>query len=347
MTKQLTKKDKLLVFATVLVLIVLLVGIYFFVLYPKLEKVSLKESELHSQEQLLSALQSKVTSANTHTFENTVSLQKKLPIKPMSQQLLLLIEKAEVISNSFVANISFADGELTIDPPAEENVDEQNEEATSDQSEGEKVVAFLPSGVKKITAQLRVESPSYFELEKFIDILENSVRIVVIEEIKFTANEEIIEEEQAEKLLKYDVILSAFYMPALTDLLDTLPKIQSPNPANKKNPLTNFGNVPRKDSQSLLETPSTTEQNEDLNSIDEIEQTPEQEQPSSPSKQEEEKIVEKVNKQKTYTVQPGDNLFRISLRFYQSQAGIEKIKNANNLHNETIFAGQTLLIPTY
>lgn len=268
MTKQLTKKDKLYIFTTILVLLMLFVGIYFLVLYPKLEKVSQKETELHSQEQLLSALQSKVSSTHTHTFESTVSLQKKLPVKPLTQQLLLLIEKAEVVSNSFVANISFADGEMTIDPPAKENVDESAEELATDQSEEETEIeteietAFLPSGVKKITAQLRVESPSYFELEKFIRTLEEAERIIVIEEINFTASEEIIEEEQAEKLLKYEVSLSAFYMPSLTDLLDTLPKIQSPKPANKKNPLTNFGNVPSKAAQDTAETPSTTEQKE-------------------------------------------------------------------------------------
>lgn len=46
-----------------------------------------------------------------------------------------------------------------------------------------------------------------------------------------------------------------------------------------------------------------------------------------------------------HTVQPNETLFRISMKYYQSQVGIDKIKNANGLRTDDIRAGQVLKIP--
>jgi LysM repeat protein len=46
-----------------------------------------------------------------------------------------------------------------------------------------------------------------------------------------------------------------------------------------------------------------------------------------------------------HTVQPNENLFRIALKYYQSQSGIEIIQKANNLNGNEIMVGQVLKIP--
>jgi LysM repeat protein len=46
-----------------------------------------------------------------------------------------------------------------------------------------------------------------------------------------------------------------------------------------------------------------------------------------------------------HTVQPNENLFRIAMKYYQSQSGIEIIQNANNLNGIEIMVGQVLKIP--
>ncbi|WP_040208311.1 LysM peptidoglycan-binding domain-containing protein [Neobacillus jeddahensis] len=46
-----------------------------------------------------------------------------------------------------------------------------------------------------------------------------------------------------------------------------------------------------------------------------------------------------------HTVQPHETLFRIAIKYYKSQNGIEIIKNANNLQTEAINVGQVLKIP--
>lgn len=46
-----------------------------------------------------------------------------------------------------------------------------------------------------------------------------------------------------------------------------------------------------------------------------------------------------------HTVQQGETLFRIAMKYYNSQEGVEKIKQANGLGNNEISVGQTLKIP--
>jgi LysM repeat protein len=46
-----------------------------------------------------------------------------------------------------------------------------------------------------------------------------------------------------------------------------------------------------------------------------------------------------------HTVQPQETIFRIAMKYYHSQEGIEKIKKANNLSTNEIQSGQVLKIP--
>ncbi|WP_019154688.1 hypothetical protein [Robertmurraya massiliosenegalensis] len=242
------RNEKFMIIITSIILLLLFAGIYLFVLFPKMEKIPQKESELSTQEQLLSVLQSKITGTNSNTFENTVALQKMVPVKELSQQLLLEIEKAEVVSRSFVVNMNFDDGDVSFEhepveesETAEENETVENEEEQSREEETNTIT--LPNGLKKTVVTLNVESPGYFEFEKFISTLENSERITVVEALDFTAGEEIIELEQSEQPIRYQVKIAAFYMPSLVDLIDQLPKMETPEPANKKTPLVKSGDL--------------------------------------------------------------------------------------------------------
>lgn len=313
-------KGKWAVIGIVFILILLFTSIYFLVLYPKIGLIDQKEKELKTQQQILSVLQSKVAASNEGTFESTSSLQKLVPVKPLEQQFLLDIEKAEVVSGSFVSQMDFAEAELKLEedrPELEVNLEGQTEEeekASAENETEEKTAApALPEGVKEMTVTMTVESPSYFELETFLQTLENSQRITVVESIDFTANDEIIETEQIDKPLSYQVTVSAFYMPSLTDLIDQLPKMESPEPANKKNPFSNFGEY---DKGKVTATYIPTKDPVVRNGEDVI-----------------------------YTVKPGDSLFSIAVQFYNSNEGLQKIKDANGIIGNQIYAGQKLRIP--
>jgi cytoskeletal protein RodZ len=46
-----------------------------------------------------------------------------------------------------------------------------------------------------------------------------------------------------------------------------------------------------------------------------------------------------------HKVQPGETIFRLAMKYYKSQAGIDIIKKANSLPSNEISVGQTLTIP--
>ncbi|WP_318508543.1 LysM peptidoglycan-binding domain-containing protein [Bacillus sp. T3] len=48
---------------------------------------------------------------------------------------------------------------------------------------------------------------------------------------------------------------------------------------------------------------------------------------------------------KLHTVQKGETLYRIAMKYYQSKSGVDIIKKANNLKSDSISVGQTLKIP--
>lgn len=328
------RKEKFITVTTIFVLILFFISVFYFILYPKLEKIPLKENELTTQEQILSTLQNKITDTNRTTFDSSVTLQKLVPVKSMSQQLLLDIEKAEIVSGSFVENMEFEDGEELEDNQESEDLESiaTGKDAESETEDTGKSVS-LPSGLKKITVTINVESPTYFEFEEFIGILENSERITIIESIDFTEeDEEVIEEGQSDLPLRYEIVLVAFYMPTLADLIDRLPKMEAPEPANKKNPLSNFGEYSGEEpskSEAPIQNGNSVESEqtgEDVNTSMENESTQSQE----------------------YIVQSGDTLTKIAKQFYADEykSGILLIQEDNQIKGDQIRVGQVLRIPS-
>ena len=125
MSINVSKKEKLLIFVSTLLIIVLLVGGYYLMLSPKKAQVAMKETQLKSQEQILSVLQTQDTPSSSVTTESAANLQKQVPVKPQTEQLLLDIEKAEVTSGSFVTDMQFNDGEAKAQTDLEKRVDSQ------------------------------------------------------------------------------------------------------------------------------------------------------------------------------------------------------------------------------
>ncbi|QED48794.1 hypothetical protein [Cytobacillus dafuensis] len=238
MTLQFPKKEKQIGILVVIVLIMFFTGVYFFYIQPLKTALSTKESELRSTEKLFEAVESHIPDdPQSDTFTSTESLQKQIPVKPLVEQLLLDIEKAEVVSDSLVLEMEFSDGDII----ESENTNTANEEINTDKTEAEQVDDKksnipMPSGMKKTTAVLTVQSPSYFELEKFIETLESQERIILVEKLEITGLEEVISTDQDKELITSQITIATFYMPNLADLIDQLPKMEVPKPSGKKNP---------------------------------------------------------------------------------------------------------------
>ncbi|WP_316571858.1 pilus assembly protein PilO [Neobacillus sp. YIM B06451] len=239
-----------------LLLIAFGAGAYFLAIQPLKDELKMKQDSLKTEEQLLAIIQGKEKETENFTPQSSTQMQYKIPVKPLVEQMILDLEKAEVVSGSKILSMAIAkDSEVAVQEETEAATGETTEgtqtgetgnagENQEGQAEGTlphpKSVIQVPEGVKKVTVQLSVESPGYDELEKFVSTLESMKRITVIESIAYTGGAEITSLQQKDEPLKFSITVSAFYMPDLEDLAQQLPDIGAPEPAGKRNPLSSF-----------------------------------------------------------------------------------------------------------
>jgi type IV pilus assembly protein PilO len=255
-----SKKANIILIFIILLFAIGIVYTQFFYINPLKSDLKLKNQTLKSEQNLLNAIGHKKDNNTENTNANTSELQKRLPVEPLQDQFILDLEQAETVSDSQIKSMSF-----TNDEQAQKQVDQNNSgngsagqqnnsttkgntvqqnSSTSNGSESQASGISLPNGVKKLTVQLNVESQGYSEFEKFIDALEGLKRIVVVEAIDYSAGNELTSIGQGNKPFSYNLTVSTFYMPGLTDLKGQLPKVEVPNPAEKQNPLSQFPDVP-------------------------------------------------------------------------------------------------------
>lgn len=261
MNRVFSKKQVYLLLAATLIAALLLTGLYFWLLFPIKTESALKQNELKSERKMLELLDTKIFQTNNDTFETTVELQKQLPVKPLTEQLILDLEKAETVSNSFIIKMDFseegngteqsagqaaaagtipnsqaagAQGPETIDKKdgTTGNAPDQNQSAVNQAQDQ----VQLPAGIHKLKMNLTVQSLSYFDMEDFITSLESMPRIIKIDSILFSGSQEITSVEQITGPLTYQLSVSAFYAPGLTDLQSQLPPMEAPEPSKKRYP---------------------------------------------------------------------------------------------------------------
>ena len=234
MTRLLENKWLLLV-AGFILLVLLFTGLYYFLLYPLQNKIALKETELANEERLLTTINLKKAETKTISFESTTELQKKLPVKPLTDQFVRDLEKAEVVSNSEIVSMTFSESDVTVPETKAVKTTDTTTSTTESSQAGEKAAAAAPyTDLKKVVATLSVKSPSYKELTAFLDSILSMRRISNVDSLTFTGNEEIILLDQEMGELEYQLVVSVFYYPALTDLQDQIPVIETPKPSGKK-----------------------------------------------------------------------------------------------------------------
>ncbi|WP_147532505.1 hypothetical protein [Bacillus marasmi] len=270
-----SKKETIILVLTVLLTILAIFSLYYFYLEPKYNLIDTQTASLKTEKELLATLQEQSQQKSNITAESLAVLQRKVPVKPQQEQLILDLEQAEVVSGTKIINMSFSEGDVA-PPPAEtpedtnkenengddeakdENADaadedkdneakEENDENADDNKEKENTYkpTPLPGGIKRLMVTLSVESSNYEELKKFIESVEGLQRTIVVETISFSGVAEVTElpeanAKQDDEKIAYSLTLSAFFMPGLTDLQDKLPELVAPPPANKTNPFNRF-----------------------------------------------------------------------------------------------------------
>lgn len=317
--KDITKKQLYILAAIFITVNACLINYYFFIIKPVQDSLNKASVQLRQEEALLSTVEAILNNKQETAVQGTIELQKRLPVDPLLEQFLLDLEKAETISGSFITSMSFGEHrtEWTADfvdeyiaAQTEEEVEEETVENTEEQTN-----EMLPSGIERLTIKLTVEAPSYFELEAFLQAIEDTRRITKIDELSFSGNEELVISGNEPDRLVYTLTVSTFYYPKLTELKNQLPPMEVPDPGRKINPLVPL--IPdddrNEDTEEVAETIGTFNQAE----MDIIE----------------------------HKVQPGETLFRISQKYYSDRNGEEIIKKANDLNGNTVYTGQVLKIP--
>lgn len=239
------KKKILLLIVLVLVVAGSLAGMYLWKIKPIQTEVANKRIELKNEEAYLKAIQGKNPSSTEINVETSVELQKKLPVEPLVHQLVLDLQKAEVVSNSTIKNMSIAEETKTeegedlstrdynnfnLQEEAEKQADKENQTQSQTQS-----VALI-AGLQKVTISMNVQSPTYMELQAFLASIESMNRIMKVDSLTFAGEEELISIEQTRKPLTYSIVVSAYYAPVLNDLVKDLPQMELTKPSEKTNP---------------------------------------------------------------------------------------------------------------
>ncbi|MFC6039738.1 LysM peptidoglycan-binding domain-containing protein [Paenisporosarcina macmurdoensis] len=332
----LTRKQKeigLIVLSSLFCLIMIAYA-YFTFYVPKKESLAVAETTLTTDRQVLFALEQQLADQPDIPVVSSLELQKKVPIDPLTELIILQIEKAEVVSNSLVQSIGFSEGPFVIEAP--------------------------PEGVEtlqQLLVSLSIETSSYATLEDFIDEIEKLDRILIVDNISFSSPGEVTTEELEPAKLQLSLSFTAFYRPDLLELLDEGPKVDTPAPADKSNPLPSNeviddGEVVATEADATTITETIEAQETDSESVDEVssEANSVTQAPSST------KPVTKVataqstkgaaeTKNQTYKVKLGDTLYSISMKHYGTRLGEEKIKVANDLPSNNVMVNETLIIP--
>jgi len=250
MNLQVSKKMMVLILI-IIVTIGLLVGSYFYFLYPLKTEVKTLKDQLSTEEKLYDTLAQQVGKEKTTVLENSRYLQKRLPVESFLEQFMLDLERAEVVSNSLIEDMTFQDSEVTendiiIENPKDQGQnsgdgqnqeEEANQKDTNEQGQEATESPSLPNGIKRVTVNMTVTSKDYYDLQKFLDTIENFERVTKIDSLTLQGGKEILSLDDEIKELTYTVVLSTFYYPKLEELKNELPVFDVPPPSNKDNPL--------------------------------------------------------------------------------------------------------------
>ncbi|PAE11151.1 hypothetical protein CHI02_16450 [Niallia circulans] len=216
---------------------------YYCYLMPLTNELNMKKMELQMTEQQADILQSKLKSTGSETSSNTIELQKKIPVKRLLEQALLEIEKAEIISDTNILEISVngsnadeevANGEVTTADKAIDDANKEENREADEKKNTEEIV--LPNGIHQTTINMLGEASTYFELEKFLGKIESSQRIMTVDSLNITGPKEIIAVEESDQQIDFELTVSVYYYPTLNDLIEDLPQLDTPKVSERKNP---------------------------------------------------------------------------------------------------------------
>ncbi|WP_377888304.1 hypothetical protein [Alkalihalobacillus sp. R86527] len=233
---------------TVVGLLILVFGVTMYYLYgvvPKKQEVLRLEKQVEQNEELITLLQAK-EDEKVDAFDTTL-LQRKVPVKPLVDQFILDLNRAELVSKSNIHKLDFSDDALNTAEFSDAN-DGEGEKAGSEEENSEETntdgtnvpkepVVALPEGIQAVDVSMEMSSDNYPSLRKFLLSIEELPRMALISGLTFSGKSESLDTEESEPDVAYVANVATFYIPTLTDLAEQTPSIDYPEPSDKENPL--------------------------------------------------------------------------------------------------------------
>jgi type IV pilus assembly protein PilO len=213
---------------------------YFFLLKPVEFEVEQTIGKLKQEDLLIKALEKRVQDNTESATIDLVEIQRKIPSEPFIDRFLLDLRSIEQSSNNDISSLSISEE----DAGTLLNVI-QSEAETSGQTPATEQI------LKKVSVTISLISPTYNDLQKFIEGIEGLERITKVGNIGFGTET---------KDISYNLSISTFYAPQFQGLVDELPSITFPVPSKKTNPL-----VPNYLNQPTLEPQNNQEEEEGEN----------------------------------------------------------------------------------
>lgn len=207
------RKETILVVLSVLFLIALLLYSYFMLFQPARETRLQAQQTLQTERQVLSSLQQQAAGETESEPASTLPLQRRVPVSPAEEVVLLQVGKAEVVSGTEIQNVAFSTGEMVIENPPEG-----------------------VTGVSELLTTVQILSPDYDGILTFIEEVERLERITVTNSVTFTGPPERTEEAQEDEPIAMEITFSSFYRPDLTTLEGETPTAPAPPASLKDDP---------------------------------------------------------------------------------------------------------------
>lgn len=313
----------------ILLTLVIVGGIGFFFitqnifLSPEKDEVERLERTLENERQIVTSLRNQEENRTTISFQSSREMQRKLPVLPVQDQVLISLDKAESLSNSFIQSITMENQENVTSRLTEGNQASALNESETDPSGQPASKPTETQGIQALTVNLEVISPEFPDLLSFLRELNGLSRLISIDAITF-------EDQDEGERLTHLVTFSAYYYPTLTSLQDELPQYHYEPPSDKDNPLDRNDAV-EPDQESLEEESGSQE--EDV--VGQTEEDPVEHEEAS------------VSITKNHEVSAEDTLFRIIKNSYgtYNRNMAETVKQVNGMQTDQVNEGSTIKLP--
>ncbi|MFC5558756.1 potassium transporter [Ureibacillus thermophilus] len=205
----------------------LLFALYYYILLPKKEEAASLESSILSTRSEIESIQQQIEELNASKnaeHATLFELRKKVPATRNLDDIVLKIEETQYVTGTKILSIHFNNYDELVSssqlesPNVSTEEGENGEDATTEAEDSEETPVSpiakenLPSELKLITFEVRVESPDFNHLVNFIKEIEKIKRIMHIDAINFSLpGEENEFDEDSEDSITATVKVTTFY----------------------------------------------------------------------------------------------------------------------------------------